>query len=42
MSTIQAVHPTNKGKLVVFWLYVTLPLAWGVINTLSQAMTLFK
>jgi hypothetical protein len=42
MSTIQAVHPTNKLKLAVFWLYVTVPLVWGVINTLSQALTLFK
>ncbi|RAS23770.1 oxalate:formate antiporter [Paraburkholderia bryophila] len=41
MSTIQTAHPTNKGKLVVFWLYVTLPLAWGVFNTLTQAMKLF-
>ena len=41
MSTTQA-HPTNKAKLAVFWLYVMLPLAWGVFNTLSQAMRLFK
>ena len=42
MSTVQTVHPTNKLMLVVFWLYVMLPLAWGVINTLTQAMKLFK
>ena len=42
MSTTQAVHPTNKLKLAVFWLYVTVPLVWGVVNTLSQALTLFK
>jgi hypothetical protein len=42
MSTVQAVHPTNKVKLAVFWLYVTLPLAWGVFNTLMQAMKLFR
>ncbi|ASL46043.1 hypothetical protein bAD24_III01505 [Burkholderia sp. AD24] len=41
MSTIQTTHPTNKGKLAVFWLYVTLPLAWGVFNTITQAMKLF-
>ncbi|MFM0592683.1 MULTISPECIES: MFS transporter small subunit [Paraburkholderia] len=41
MSTIQTAHPTNKAKLAVFWLYVTLPLAWGVFNTLTQAMKLF-
>jgi hypothetical protein len=42
MSTTQTVNPTNKVKLAVFWLYVTVPLVWGVINTLSQAMKLFK
>ncbi|SIT45368.1 conserved hypothetical protein [Paraburkholderia ribeironis] len=42
MSTVQTVHPTNKAKLAVFWLYVMLPLAWGVINTISQALKLFK
>lgn len=42
MSTVQAVHPTDKVKLAVFWLYVTIPLAWGVVNTLSQAMKLFR
>ncbi|WNC92396.1 oxalate:formate antiporter [Paraburkholderia sp. FT54] len=42
MSTVQVVNQTSKVKLAVFWLYVTLPLAWGVVNTLSQAMKLFK
>jgi len=42
MSTVQTEHPTNKAKLAVFWLYVMIPLAWGVFNTLSQAMKLFK
>lgn len=36
-----AAHPTNKGLLVVFWLYVLVPLVWGVFNTLAQAMKLF-
>lgn len=27
--------------LVLFWLYVTLPLAWGVSETLKKAMALF-
>ncbi|WP_414450543.1 oxalate:formate antiporter [Burkholderia sp. 22PA0099] len=34
-------HATNKGLLVVFWLYVLVPLVWGVVNTLAQAMKLF-
>jgi hypothetical protein len=42
MSTHQAAHPTNKVMLAIFWLYVTIPLAWGVVNTLTQAMKLFK
>ncbi|MBB5447026.1 MULTISPECIES: oxalate:formate antiporter [unclassified Paraburkholderia] len=42
MSTVQTVHPTNKVMLVVFWVYVMIPLAWGVINTLTQAMKLFR
>ncbi|EEA00676.1 conserved hypothetical protein [Burkholderia sp. H160] len=42
MSTVQTAHPTNKAMLAVFWLYVMIPLAWGVINTLTQAMKLFK
>jgi hypothetical protein len=44
MSTanVQTARPTSKAKLAVFWLYVTLPLAWGVVNTLTQAMKLFK
>jgi hypothetical protein len=42
MSTVQTAHPTNKAMLLVFWLYVMSPLAWGVINTLTQAMKLFK
>ncbi|PFH20278.1 MULTISPECIES: MFS transporter small subunit [Burkholderia] len=32
---------TNKAVLAVFWLYVLIPLAWGVVNTLTTAMKLF-
>jgi len=41
MNTNQ-VHPTNKPMLVVFWLYVLIPLVWGVVNTLTQALKLFS
>lgn len=41
-QTATQTAPTSKAKLVVFWLYVSLPLAWGVVNTLTQAMKLFK
>jgi hypothetical protein len=44
MSTahIQTAPRTRNVKLAVFWLYVLIPLAWGVINTISQATKLFK
>ena len=41
MSTTQIAQPTSTVKLAVFWLYVLAPLAWGVVNTLMQAMKLF-
>ena len=34
--------PTNKLLLGVFWIYVLVPLAWGVVNTLLQATKLFN
>ena len=33
---------SNKGLLVLFWAYVLIPLAWGVTNTLTQAIKLFQ
>ena len=33
--------PSSKLLLGVFWIYVLIPLAWGVINTLLQATKLF-
>jgi hypothetical protein len=33
---------SNKGLLLLFWLYVLIPLAWGVTNTLTQAVKLFN
>lgn len=41
MSTIE-VKRSNKGLLAVFWLYVLVPLVWGVANTLIQAARLFS
>jgi hypothetical protein len=32
---------SNKGLMAAFWLYVLIPLAWGVTNTLTQAVKLF-
>lgn len=32
----------NRLLLILFWLYVSIPLAWGVSSTLQKALTLFK
>jgi hypothetical protein len=31
----------NKAKLVLAWLAVGIPLAWGVVETLQKAIKLF-
>ena len=41
MSTQAAEKSSNKVLTAIFWLYVLVPLAWGVTNTLTQAMKLF-
>jgi hypothetical protein len=41
MNTTTNKKSTNKLLMAIFWLYVLVPLAWGVINTLIQAMKLF-
>ena len=41
MSTVEPVHPTNKVMIAVFWLYVMVPLVWGVYTPLSLAIKLF-
>jgi hypothetical protein len=32
----------NGWLLIVFWLYVGVPLAWGVVSTIGKSMALFK
>jgi len=34
--------PSSVGLLIVAWLFVGLPLAWGVTQTLFKAMALFR
>jgi len=41
-NTTQTTRQTSTGSLIVFWAYVLIPLAWGVVNTLTQAMKLFN
>jgi hypothetical protein len=31
-----------KGRLIVLWLAVGIPLLWGVMKTLTNAMNLFR
>jgi hypothetical protein len=31
-----------KGKLIVLWVLVGIPLLWGVMKTLDNAMKLFE
>ena len=31
-----------KGRLIVMWLVVGIPLLWGVTKTLENALKLFK
>jgi hypothetical protein len=36
-------HPArDRLLLIVFWAYVSVPLAWGVYSTLMKAMALFR
>ncbi|SAK46944.1 hypothetical protein AWB75_01000 [Caballeronia catudaia] len=41
MNTQYEGESSNKGLLLLFWAYVLIPLAWGVTNTLTQAIKLF-
>jgi hypothetical protein len=34
--------PANAPKLIAAWLFVGIPFAWGVVKTLSNALSLFK
>jgi hypothetical protein len=39
---IGTVQKTNPALVVIFWLYVIVPLAWGVSSTLAKAAALFQ
>ncbi|MGD8691897.1 MAG: hypothetical protein PVJ46_05090 [Methyloceanibacter sp.] len=38
----QSVSGANKIKLVLAWAFVSIPLLWGVYNTLDKASQLFR
>jgi hypothetical protein len=31
-----------KGRMIVLWIAVGIPLLWGVLSTLQNAMNLFR
>lgn len=36
-------HPLRDGLLLIlFWTYVSIPLAWGVYSTVLKATALFR
>jgi hypothetical protein len=41
-SAKQEPSSSNGLKLVLAWSFVGIPLIWGVLHTLSNAMLLFK
>ena len=42
MKHPEATQKSNPLFLVLFWLYVCIPLAWGVWSTLKKALALFN
>jgi hypothetical protein len=37
-----AAETSSTGALVIAWLFVGIPLAWGVSQTFIKALTLFR
>ena len=42
MKTPDSAKPTSPLLLLLFWLYVAAPLAWGVWSTVKKALALFQ
>lgn len=42
MSENTQSQPSSPLLVLVFWLYVGIPLAWGVFSTFHKAMALFR
>ena len=40
--TTAAPEPTSTGALLFSWLFVGIPLVWGVSQTFIKALALFK
>ena len=41
-SSTAPAEPSASGSTFLAWLYVGIPLAWGVSQTFVKALTLFK
>ena len=41
-GAVIAVYTAERVRVWLSWLYVGIPLAWGVLQTLSNALLLFK
>ncbi|MGH8549320.1 MAG: MFS transporter small subunit [Methylococcales bacterium] len=41
MSKSKPFNPLDLLVLLLFWLVVSIPLAWGIWSTLQKAFTLF-
>ncbi len=41
MTNSQSDNSSSPWLLAVFWLYVLIPLSWGVWSTLKKALALF-
>jgi hypothetical protein len=42
MKKSESTKPTQPLLLLLFWLYVAIPLGWGVWSTVKKAMALFN
>ncbi|HEX5464404.1 MAG TPA: oxalate:formate antiporter [Burkholderiales bacterium] len=42
MSDNEQSQASSPLLVLVFWLYVGIPLAWGVFSTFQKALALFK
>ncbi len=41
VDTTDVPSTTSAPSLAIFWLYVLIPLTWGLYNTIVKAMKLF-
>jgi len=41
MNGSKPTNPFGFLLLLLFWLYVTIPLAWGIWSTVQKALALF-